>query len=346
MKNDINELSQQLQGAKLDNNELRQLYEKERREHQESIESLARENRRYKTQLQSTSKDRDDLSNEVTELKIALQRQMKAYEIDQKNYEEKLLSLNRRIHDLEDSNSSSILDSSDKINKMNRKIREQRALIDSLTKDLKDSVGEINKLKSDSEDKINALITQRNVFTTHIEKMDENWREEMSNVLEERDSLKNEVSQLLIELKKLKENPSVISARLHAREMEEKLKSNEKDMNRLMESIRNEKRTLINRVHDQALTIHDLTETEDKDKEVKWIDMASTIPDVNISIENTSMQSTEDIMNTPLQKKKEYKFNEENTHSPYERSFKTPQRTNASIQYHSIVNSPLPDFLK
>lgn len=288
---------------------------------------------------------------------------MKASELDNKNYEEKIITLTRKINDLEDNNSTTLLDSSDKMNRMNRKMREQAALIESLTHDLKDSVTEINRLKKESEDRVNALISQRNVFTSHIEKMDNKWRDEVQNVINERDQLKIEITQLMIELKKLQENPSVLSARQHAKEMEEKLKSNERDMEKLIDSMKNEKMSLINRVYDQSLTIHTLTDSDRKNKEEEWMKIATGAKseknlnsknvldngedDILKSI-NKQLNFNDDIMNTPLTSTSTSNLNANSYiySSPSKIKVSNSNSANASLQYQSIVNSPLPDFLK
>lgn len=290
---------------------------------------------------------------------------MKASEVDTKNYEEKIISLTRKINDLEDSNSTTLLDSSDKMNRMNRKMREQATLIESLTHDLKDSVTEISRLKKESEDRVNALISQRNVFTSHIEKMDNKWRDEIQNVINERDQLKVEITQLVMELKKLQENPSVLSARQHAREMEEKLKSNERDMERLIDSMKNEKMSLINRVYDQSLTIHTLTDSDRKNKEDEWMKIATgSKVEKNIKSNNSldngddnilktitgkQLNFNDDIMNTPITSSSTSNINNNSYIYASPSKMKvggSSNSNNASLQYQSIVNSPLPDFLK
>lgn len=182
---------------------------------------------------------------------------------------------------MEDHSSSTLLETSDKLTMMSHKSREQSELIESLTRDLKQSINEKTLIKNDLSDRINALISQRNVFATHMSEMETIWNEKLQAISGERDKLQSQLKSMIVELKHLSDNPAVITARKHAKEMEEKLKSNESDMNLLMESIKQEKSTLIGRIHDQAISIHDLTE-QDKSSDKNWINLAvnndSSIP--------------------------------------------------------------------
>lgn len=174
---------------------------------------------------------------------------------------------------MEDHSSSTLLETSDKLTMMSHKSREQSELIESLTRDLKQSINEKTLIKNDLSDRINALISQRNVFATHMSEMETIWNEKLQAISGERDKLQSQLKSMIVELKHLSDNPAVITARKHAKEMEEKLKSNESDMNLLMESIKQEKSTLIGRIHDQAISIHDLTE-QDKSSDKNWINLA------------------------------------------------------------------------
>lgn len=192
---------------------------------------------------------------------------------------------------MEDHSSSTLLETSDKLTMMSHKSREQSELIESLTRDLKQSITEKTLIKNDLSDRINALISQRNVFATHMSEMETIWNEKLQTISQERDKLQSQLKSMINELKRLADNPAVITARKHAKEMEEKLKSNENDMNLLMESIKQEKSTLIGRIHDQAISIHDLTE-QDKSSDKNWINLAINNDNVIPSALTTTTATT------------------------------------------------------
>lgn len=237
--------------------------------------------------------------------------------------------------DMEDITSTSKLESSNTIATMSNKIREQSELIESLTRDLKQNLFEKNQMRDKMENRINELISQRNIFTNHMSEMETIWNEKLQTISSERDKLQYQLRSMINELKQLSDNPAVITARKHAKEMEEKLNNNEKDMNLLIESIKQEKSTLIDRIHDQAISIHNLTEN-DKDYDKKWLSMAldnTPTPIKQSNIENKSYNESPSIMksyNTP----EKLSFN---SNTPLSKS---------SINRSKSKLDDLPDFLK
>lgn len=252
---------------------------------------------------------------------------------------------------MEDHSSSTLLETSDKLTMMSHKSREQSELIESLTRDLKQSINEKTLIKNDLSDRINALISQRNVFATHMSEMETIWNEKLQAISGERDKLQSQLKSMIVELKHLSDNPAVITARKHAKEMEEKLKSNESDMNLLMESIKQEKSTLIGRIHDQAISIHDLTE-QDKSSDKNWINLAvndnsipasanksySRIANANSTNMNNSINSSL-LNNTPgTNETRSYSFIDSTSAnaSPYRSS---PMKEYTSTPTSSNINS-------
>lgn len=252
---------------------------------------------------------------------------------------------------MEDHSSSTLLETSDKLTMMSHKSREQSELIESLTRDLKQSINEKTLIKNDLSDRINALISQRNVFATHMSEMETIWNEKLQAISGERDKLQSQLKSMIVELKHLSDNPAVITARKHAKEMEEKLKSNESDMNLLMESIKQEKSTLIGRIHDQAISIHDLTE-QDKSSDKNWINLAvndnsipasanksySRIANANSTNMNNSINSSL-LNNTPgTNETRSYSFIDSTSAnaSPYRSS---PMKEYTSTPTSSSINS-------
>lgn len=78
-QNQLELLTSQVQALQADNNQLRKVLSKESQAHDSALESITRENRRNVTQLQQLESERRNLSEEIVQLKLTIERQLNVF---------------------------------------------------------------------------------------------------------------------------------------------------------------------------------------------------------------------------------------------------------------------------